>query len=36
MFGYAKVRYQGLGKNENRLALLLGFANLLRAESCLA
>ena len=36
MFGYAKVRYRGLGKNENRLALLLGFANLLRAESCLA
>ena len=31
----AKVRYRGLGKNENRLALLLGFANLLRAESCL-
>ena len=36
MFGYAKVRYRGLEKNENRLALLLGFANLLRAESCLA
>ena len=36
MFGYAKVRHRGLGKNENRLALLLGFANLLRAESCLA
>ena len=34
--GYRKVRYRGLGKNENRLALLLGFVNLLRAESCLA
>ena len=36
MFGYQKVRYRGLGKNENRLALLLGFVNLLRAESRLA
>jgi len=36
MFGYQQVRYRGLGKNENRLALLLGFVNLLRAESCLA
>ena len=35
MFGYSKVRYRSLGKNENRLALLLGFANLLRAESCM-
>ena len=35
MFGYGKVRYRSLGKNENRLALLLGFANLLRAESCM-
>ena len=26
-FGYAKVRYRGLGKNTQRLALLLGFAN---------
>ena len=34
MFGYGKVRYRSLSKNENRLALLLGFANLLRAESC--
>ena len=33
MFGYGKVRYRSLAKNENRLALLLGFANLLRAES---
>ena len=35
MFVYRKVRYRSLGKNENRLALLLGFANLLRAESCM-
>ena len=35
MFSYGKVRYRSLGKNENRLALLLGFANLLRAESCM-
>ncbi len=35
MFGYGKVRYRSLEKNENRLALLLGFANLLRAESCM-
>ncbi|SAY38627.1 hypothetical protein FLM9_528, partial [Candidatus Synechococcus spongiarum] len=27
-------RYRGLAKNKNRLALLLGFVNLLRAESC--
>ena len=30
-FGYATVRYRGLEKNRQRLALLLGFANLLRA-----
>ena len=35
MFSYGKVRYRSLGKNENRLSLLLGFANLLRAESCM-
>ena len=35
MFVYGKVRYRSLAKNENRLALLLGFANLLRAESCM-
>ncbi len=35
MFVYGKVRYRRLGKNENRLALLLGFANLLRVESCM-
>ena len=35
MFSYSKVRYPSLGKNKNRLSLLLGFANLLRAESCM-
>ncbi len=30
-FGYAKVRYRGLAKNTRRIALLLGFANLLIA-----
>ena len=35
LFGYNKTRYRGLAKNENRRALLLGFANLLRGESCL-
>ncbi len=32
-FGYAKVRYRGLDKNRQRLALLLGLGNLLTAES---
>ena len=35
MFGYDKVRYRTLEKNENRLVLLLGFAHLLRVESCM-
>ena len=35
-FGYGKVRYRGLGKNTNRLYVLAGFANLLRAEGYLA
>ena len=35
-FGYAKVRYRGLAKNTQRLALLLGFANLMRGERYLA
>lgn len=30
-FGYAKVRYRGLVKNTNRLYVLAGLANLLRA-----
>ena len=34
-FGYAKVRYRGLAKNTQRLALLLGLGNLMTAESCL-
>jgi IS5 family transposase len=32
MFGYDKVRYRGLAKNEQRISLLLGFTNLLIAE----
>lgn len=35
VFGYSKVRYRGLAKNENRLAVLLGFANLMTAEAYL-
>ncbi len=30
-FGYAKVRYRGLAKNRQRIAVLLGFTNLLIA-----
>ena len=36
VFGYAKVRYRGLAKNTERLALLLGLGNLLTARSLLA
>ena len=32
LFGYAKVRYRGLAKNTERLALLIGLGNLLMAE----
>ena len=32
LFGYAKVRYRGLAKNADRLALLFGLGNLLTAE----
>ncbi len=32
MFGYDKVRYRGLAKNEQRISVLLGFTNLLIAE----
>ena len=35
-FGYAKVRYRGLAKNTQRLALLLGLTNLITAERYLA
>ena len=31
-FGYATTRYRGLAKNEQRLALVLGFTNLLIPE----
>ena len=31
-FGYIKVRYRGLAKNAERLALLFGLGNLLTAE----
>ena len=33
VFGYAKVRYRGLAKNTERLALLFGLGNLLTAEA---
>ena len=36
VFGYAKVRYLGLAKNTQRLALLFGLGNLLSAEGRLA
>ena len=35
-FGYAKVRYRGLYKNAQRLAVLFGMANLMKAERLLA
>ena len=36
LFGYAKVRYRGLAKNAERLALLFGLGNLLTAEGQLS
>ena len=33
LFGYAKVRYRGLAKNTERLALLLGLSNLRRDQT---
>ena len=36
IFGYAKVRYRGLAKNTERMALLLGLSNLKRAQTLLA
>ena len=36
LFGYGKVRYRGLMKNTQRLALLFGLGNLLTAEKQLA
>ena len=35
-FGYAKVRYRGLAKNTERMALLLGLSNLRRTQTRLA
>ena len=35
LLGYGKVRYRGLSKNTERLAMLLGLANLLTARSWL-
>ena len=36
LFGYGKVRYRGLAKNIERLALLFGLGNLLTAAGQLA
>ena len=36
LFGYAKVRYRGLAKNAERLALLFELGNLLTAEGQLS
>ena len=36
LFGYAKVRYRGLAKNTERMALLLGLSNLKRAQTLMA
>jgi len=35
VFHYSKVRYRGLEKNNNRLCILAGLANLLRIKNCL-
>ena len=35
-FGYAKVRYRGLAKNTQQLALMMGLANLITAKGHLA
>ena len=36
LFGYTKVRYRGLAKNMEQLALLFALGNLLTAEGKLA
>ena len=36
IFGYAKVRYRGLARNTERMALLLGLSNLRRAQTLMA
>ena len=35
-FGFTKTRYRGLKKNDNKLAVMFGLANLLRVEKLLA
>ena len=35
IFGYDKVRYRGLAKNHERLAVLLGLSNLMRKRKLL-
>ena len=35
VFGYSKVRYRGLAKNNNRLHLLAAFTNLMIGEKYL-
>ena len=36
LFGYAKVRYRGLAKNTERMALLQGLSNLRRVQTFMA
>ena len=36
ILGYAKVRYRGLAKKAERLALLMGLSNLVRAQRLVA
>ena len=36
IYGYAKLRYRGLSKNQERLALLLGLSNLKRGQALAA
>ena len=36
LFGYSKVRYRGLAKNAERVALLFGLGNLLTTEGRLS
>ena len=36
LFGYSKVRYRGLAKNNNRLHLLAAFTNLLIGRKYIA
>ena len=34
IFDESKTRQGGLGKTENRLSLVLGFANVVRSQCC--